>query len=59
MGLSDEANACRELDEYFNHLSSTVNVSNKVDLSRPVKNAVELKRTLISNFCKEHLVSRC
>ncbi|VDN36066.1 unnamed protein product [Gongylonema pulchrum] len=55
--LSDEMNACKELENFFNELSQRMPATNtKSSLSYPVKNSVELRRSLIRNFCKEQLV---
>uniref|UniRef100_A0A915PTK2 DNA-directed RNA polymerase subunit n=1 Tax=Setaria digitata TaxID=48799 RepID=A0A915PTK2_9BILA len=53
--LTDEINACKELDDFLDKFSEQINPEDGKKLSFPVKNAVELRRSLIRNFCKEQL----
>lgn len=55
--LSDEINACKELDNFLDQFNEQMGSGVDKNQSFPVKNALELKRSLIRNFCREQLVS--
>ncbi|VBB33220.1 unnamed protein product, partial [Acanthocheilonema viteae] len=56
--LSDEINACKELDEFLDKFTEQTGSGVDKNQSFPVKNALELKRSLIRDFCKEQLFKR-
>uniref|UniRef100_A0A158Q757 DNA-directed RNA polymerase subunit n=1 Tax=Elaeophora elaphi TaxID=1147741 RepID=A0A158Q757_9BILA len=56
--LSDEFNACKELDTFLDKFSEQTDSTIDKNQSFPVKNALELKRSLIRNFCREQLFKR-
>uniref|UniRef100_A0A1I8EX00 DNA-directed RNA polymerase subunit n=1 Tax=Wuchereria bancrofti TaxID=6293 RepID=A0A1I8EX00_WUCBA len=53
--LSDEINACKELDNFLDKFNEQVGSGIDKNRSFPVKNALELRRSLIRNFCREQL----
>ncbi|CAG9539394.1 unnamed protein product [Cercopithifilaria johnstoni] len=53
--LSDEINACKELDDFLDKFNKQRGSDVNNSQSFPVKNALELKRLLIRNFCREQL----
>ncbi|VDK70223.1 unnamed protein product [Litomosoides sigmodontis] len=56
--LSDEINACKELDDFLDKFNEQTSSGVDKNQSFPVKNALELKRSLIRDFCREHLFKR-
>ncbi|OZC04967.1 RNA polymerase Rpb1, domain 5 [Onchocerca flexuosa] len=56
--LSDEINACQELDNFLDKFSEQIGSGVDKNQSFPVKNALELRRSLIRNFCREQLFKR-
>uniref|UniRef100_F1KPQ2 DNA-directed RNA polymerase subunit n=1 Tax=Ascaris suum TaxID=6253 RepID=F1KPQ2_ASCSU len=60
--LSNEMTAITELDAIFAELSGKSTSSLQKDMVKPMKNAVELKRSLMHAFCRDHLfkhMKRC
>ncbi|VDM38424.1 unnamed protein product [Toxocara canis] len=60
--LSDEMAALAELDAIFTRVCGQSPSSLKGHMVRPMKNAIEFKRTLMHTFCRDHLfkhVRRC
>ncbi|EFO26842.2 hypothetical protein LOAG_01639 [Loa loa] len=56
--LSDEISACKELDNFLDKFNEQIGANIDRNQSIPVKNALELRRSLIRNFCKEQLFKR-
>ncbi|KAM3719071.1 DNA-directed RNA polymerase I subunit [Dirofilaria immitis] len=56
--LSDEIKACQGLDDFLDKFNEQIDSGVDKNQFFPVKNALELRRSLIRNFCREQLFKR-